>query len=319
MRILLTVLGVLALGAAALGLAARYVPIDGHAVLIVASAAPYLMLAAPVAVALLGLGRRWVLTGLAALLSVTLLVVMLPRYLGSEHAAESSVQLRVLTANLGMGRADPRALAAAANATADVLVVEEMTAEAATGLSRAGLDRAFPHRMLDPHPMAGGIGVWSRHPITDSGFVEDYTLSTLRMRIQVPGVAIAPTVVAIHLPAPWPMPIGAWRRDLARLPATLRELGGQAGAGAVIVAGDLNATMDMAPFRRLLDEGYRTATEQAGAGLGRTFPGGRRIPPVLGIDHVLVRNCVATSARTVGLPGSDHLGLLVGVEVPLDP
>lgn len=319
MRILLTVLGVLALITAALGLAGRYVPIDRHAVLVVASASPYLMLAAPVAVALLGLGRRWVLTGLAALLSVALLVVMLPRYIGSERAAEDSAAVRVLTANLGMGRADPRALAAAASATADVLVVEEMTQEAATGLSRAGVDRAFPHRMLDPHPMAGGIGVWSRHPITDSGFLEDYTLSTLRVRIQVPGVVIAPTVVAIHLPAPWPMSIAAWRRDLARLPATLRDLGGQAGAGAVIVAGDLNATTDMAPFRRLLDEGYRTATEQAGAGLGRTFPGGRRIPPVLGIDHVLVRNCVATSARTVGLPGSDHLGLLVGVEVPLDP
>ena len=103
------------------------------------------------------------------------------------------------------------------------------------------------------------------------------------------------------------------------MPATLRELGGQAGAGAVIVAGDLNATMDMAPFRRLLDAGYRTATEQAGAGLGRTFPGGRRIPPAIGSDHVLVRNCVATSARTVGLPGSDHLGVPAGVEDPLDP
>jgi hypothetical protein len=34
---------------------------------------------------------------------------------------------------------------------------------------------------------------------------------------------------------------------------------------------------------------------------------------------VLLRNCMATSARPVDLPASDHLGLLVGVDVPVDP
>jgi endonuclease/exonuclease/phosphatase (EEP) superfamily protein YafD len=40
---------------------------------------------------------------------------------------------------------------------------------------------------------------------------------------------------------------------------------------------------------------------------------------MLGIDHVLVHNCVATSARTVVVRESDHRGLLVTVDVPLDP
>jgi endonuclease/exonuclease/phosphatase (EEP) superfamily protein YafD len=319
MRILAAVLGVLALGTAAVGLAARYLPIGHHIVLVVASASPYLMLAAPVAVLLLAFARRWLPAAMAAVLTVALVVVLLPRYLGPEQSAAMSTDLRVLTANLGLGRADPVALGATARAQADVLVVEEMTKEAADGLTSAGVDRAFPYRRLDPHEVAGGIGVWSRYPITESGFVDGYTLSTLRTRIRVPGVAIDPTVVAIHLPGPWPQPIEAWRRDLGRLPLTLRDLGRYVEPGAVIVAGDLNATIDMLPFRRLLDEGYRAATEQAGAGLARTFPGQRRVPPVLGIDHVLLRNCVATAARTVALPGSDHLALLVSIDVPLDP
>ena len=74
----------------------------------------------------------------------------------------------------------------------------------------------------------------------------------------------------------------------------------------------------MLPFRRLLDANYRDAAEQAGAGMSRTFPGQRRYPPLIGIDHVLVHLCNASSARRVGLPGSDHLGLISGIDVPLD-
>lgn len=51
----------------------------------------------------------------------------------------------------------------------------------------------------------------------------------------------------------------------------------------------------------------------------RSYPNRRWRPPMLGIDHVLVHNCVATSARTVVVPESDHRGLLVTVDVPLDP
>jgi endonuclease/exonuclease/phosphatase (EEP) superfamily protein YafD len=132
-------------------------------------------------------------------------------------------------------------------------------------------------------------------------------------------VVTNPTVVAVHLAAPWVQPIEYWQQDMARLPSTLHELARDAGAGAVIVAGDLNATFDMMPFRRLLSDGYRDAAEQARAGLTRSYPNRRWRPPLLGIDHVLVHNCVATSARTVVVRESDHRGLLVTVDVPLDP
>jgi endonuclease/exonuclease/phosphatase (EEP) superfamily protein YafD len=63
----------------------------------------------------------------------------------------------------------------------------------------------------------------------------------------------------------------------------------------------------------------RVLATEAGAGLTRTYPNRRSRPPRIGIDHVLVHNCVATSARTVVLPGSDHRGLVATLDVPLDP
>ncbi|PRC55948.1 endonuclease, partial [Mycobacterium sp. ITM-2017-0098] len=85
-----------------------------------------------------------------------------------------------------------------------------------------------------------------------------------------PGVRVDATVLSVHLAGPWPMPIDAWASDIGEFPDTLREVGRTAGAGAVIVAGDFNATADMAAFRRLLDEGFGDAGMDAGAGLART-------------------------------------------------
>jgi endonuclease/exonuclease/phosphatase (EEP) superfamily protein YafD len=41
-----------------------------------------------------------------------------------------------------------------------------------------------------------------------------------------------------------------------------------------------------------------------------------RLPPFVAIDHVLTRNCTATSLRTLKIPGSDHRGLVVTIAIP---
>lgn len=56
------------------------------------------------------------------------------------------------------------------------------------------------------------------------------------------------------------------KEDITAFADTLVSLANAAGPGAAIVAGDLNASSDMQPFRRLLDSGFRNAAEQAGAG-----------------------------------------------------
>lgn len=312
-------LGALAFGVAAAALLARYLPITHEVVLVLAAASPYLTPLAVVAMALFAVARRWVLTIVAACLAMVMLAVLTPRYLGPDEVGVPSAALRVLSANLGMGQAEARALVALADVAADVLVVQEMTPPVATAMSAAGLDAAFPHRAIDPQPMAAGIGVWSRHPIVAAEPIGGYQMPMMRATIRVPGVRFDPTVLAVHLAAPWVQPLRWFRGDMERLPSTLRALAEEAGPGAVIVAGDLNATYDMRPFRELLDEGYRDAAEQAGAGLTLTYPSRPWRPPVVGIDHVLVRNAVATSAHTVAVSGSDHRGLFAVVEVPVDP
>lgn len=305
-----------AAGVAAVGLAVRYVPLGRHGTVLLATASPYLTLAAPVAVLLLVLGRRWVLTALAVVLTLAIAVIQVPQYLGPDAVTAQSAPVRVFTSNLGMGRGDPAAVVAAAERTADVVVIQELTQEAADGLIAAGLENTFGHRIFDPEPMAGGLGIWSRFPLTDSAHVAGYSMVMLRSRIQVPDVAVPPVLVGVHFAAPWPQPIESWRNDMAKFPTMLRELADEAGPGAVIVAGDFNATHDMLPFRELLATGYRDAAEQAGGGLVRTFPVGPRRVPAVGIDHVLLRNADATAVRTELVPEADHMALVADIAVP---
>lgn len=316
-RVFATVLGVLAFVVGAVGLASRYLPITNEGILVVSAASPYLTVAGGIALILFALAQRWVLTIAAALLCVVMIGVQLPRFIGPERMDVPSVAVRVVTANLGFGRADSDAVAELARSSADVLVIQELTPEAAEGVS--SLDEQFPHQLLNPEPKAFGIGIWSRYPILDPSHVEGYQMPMLRARIQVPGVRFAPTLLAVHLAAPWVQPLHIFTDDMDRFPATLRDVARDAGSGAVIVAGDLNSTIDMQPFRKFLDEGYRDAGEQVGAGLTRTYPSKPWRKPMIGIDHVLVYNCAASSLRTVPLPGSDHQGLASVVEIPVDP
>ena len=317
-RILATLLGLAALAVAVVGLGARHLPLTGHPTLILAAGAPYLAAAAPVAVLLLGLGRRYVLTLVAFALTVAVVWIYLPRYQQAAVPETAAVDVRVLTSNLGMGQANPAAFVALAGDSADVVAVQEMTQAAADGLSAAGMDAVFPYRVIVPAPLASGIGIWSRHPIVNSGRIDGYALPAVGTRIRIPGVRVDATMLSIHLAAPWPMPITEWMSDIAAFPDTLAEVGRTAGAGAVIVAGDFNATADMAPFRRLLDEGYGDAAMDAGAGLARTYPGRGIRPAVIGIDHILTKNSTPVTAKTVVVPGADHRGLLATLRVPVD-
>lgn len=318
-RVPATVLGALAFALALAGLLSRYLPVDNVIVLVLAAASPYLTTAGVVSMMLFAVARRWAATILAATLCVVMLAVVAPRYFGPETTGAPSVALRVVTANLGMGRADARAVVELASTSADVFVAQELTPQAVDALSAAGLDRVFAHRTVDPRPMADGIGVWSRHPIVASAAVDGYQMPMLSTRIRLPGVRFDVSVLGVHLAAPWVQPLRWFQDDIARLPETLATLAHTAASGAVIVAGDLNATYDMRPFRQLLDQGYRDAAEQAGAGLTRSYPSRPWHPPLVGIDHVLVHNCAATSAYTVAVRGSDHRGLATTVDIPVDP
>jgi endonuclease/exonuclease/phosphatase family metal-dependent hydrolase len=300
---------------AAAALAARFIPVTNHAVLAFAALSPYLM-AAGIVVALLLLARSWRAASVVIAFAAIAVVVEMPVLFADDQETANTVALRLLTANVHEGTADPHALVSIARDRADVVVLQELTPELRISMGQNGIDVDFPYAELDAQPYAAGVGIWSRYPIVGSRRFAGYQLGMVSASIRVPGAAADTVVVALHLPGPWPQDIGAWRQEWARLPQTLHEMSRSAAASAAIVAGDFNATYDMEPFRQLLRNDFRDAAEQSGAGFAASYPADSSVPPLLGIDHVLTFHSQASDAQTVRIPGSDHLGLSTTVHVP---
>ena len=314
-RVVATCLGVALIFAAAAALVVRFTPIPTHGVLYVVIAAPYLMLAAPAAIAVLAWGRRWALVAVAALLTAVLVVLQVPWFIAATPDP-ASVAVRTMTVNMLYGLAEPDAVTRLAEQNADVMLAQELTPEAVRGLRAAGIDEAFPYQSLEARPVSAGVGIYSRHPITRSHRIEGYQLGMVSADVRIPDVTRDVSLLTVHLDAPWPRPIEGWQGDIAKFPATLAQVAREAGDGAVVVGGDFNSTIDMRPYRELLTNGYADAAGQSGSGRNFTYPANEPYPPVLGIDHVLTRNATAVSTETVELPSTDHRALLVTVLVP---
>jgi endonuclease/exonuclease/phosphatase (EEP) superfamily protein YafD len=276
------------------------------------------MLAAPLATLLFALAKRWVPTAVATLLTIASVAIQLP-LLVAEGAHAAGMQIRVMTANVYLGQADAASVVATASANADVLAVQELTPEEADRMGSAGLNKVFPYRELDARGHASGVGLWSRYPIVESHHIGGFNLAMVSARLRIEGVTVDPTVVVAHLAGPWPQPIDDWESDLQRMQGAMQQVSDANGGGCTIIAGDFNSTYDMRPFRSMLGDDFRDATEQAGAGWTLTFPANSKWPPFMGIDHVLTSRCTATSSATAALPGSDHRGLITSIDVPTAP
>jgi endonuclease/exonuclease/phosphatase (EEP) superfamily protein YafD len=297
------------------GMAVRYTPLPTHVWVFAAVAAPFLLSAAPLALVVLLWSRRWALSALAAGVTVAMVAVQVPLYL-ADTAVGQYVPVRVMTVNMLYGRANAATITATANDLADVLMVQELTPQASRRLKAAGIDANFRYHYAAPRPEAAGAGIYSRYPIVTSARIEGLQRVTVSTRLRIDGVRTHLMVASVHLASPWPRRIDGWRRDLDQLPSILAAVAAVAHDGSIIIGGDFNATIDMRPFRRLLVNGYRDASEQAGAGRQFTFPSNSGTPPFMGIDHVLTRNATAVSTETVTVPGSDHRALLATVLVP---
>jgi endonuclease/exonuclease/phosphatase family metal-dependent hydrolase len=260
-------------------------------------------------------GRHWVLAGGAVVLTAALIAVQLPWYIRTSPAP-NSVAVRTMTVNMLYGRADAPAVTRVATDSADIVMVQEITPEAVVRLKAAGLDETFPCSAIDARPDAAGTALYSRYPMTDHRNVDGFRVAQVTARLQVDGVAGPVGVASVHLDAPWPRPVGSWHSDIALLPTILAELADQSGTGATIVAGDFNATIAMKPFQELLADGYHDSAEQAGAGRQFTYPGNKRYPPLIGIDHIITRNATEVTTETVKIPDTDHRALLATIMVP---
>ncbi|AQT78729.1 endonuclease [Mycolicibacterium litorale] len=322
-HVLPTLLSALLLVFVVLALIARIRPITTMPALVLAVGSPYVFLGGVFGAMLAARRKQAILAVAAVVVSVVSLTVQVPwYYLGRPVDTAPHIELRVLSSNLRKGQADPAFLVALANNNADVITVAELTPEEVRRLKRAGIKKTFPYSHLLPGPGAGGVGMWSRYPLTILSVPRHRRVRMPAARLNIPGVRFDPVLASVHAYSPVAgerNTVGDWRIGMAGAKAQLRTFNRIAGPGAVIVGGDYNSTPDMRQFRDLLTDGYRDAVEQTGSGFAPTYPSDTWYPPLITIDHVLTHNAAASSVRTITVPGSDHRALLTTVQVPVDP
>ncbi|MET7970068.1 endonuclease/exonuclease/phosphatase family protein [Micromonospora sp. NPDC005305] len=276
---------------------------------------PYVAAAALAPVVLALALRRRAPAVVAALAALALVAAVAPRAVRDDRPTAGGPVLRLLTANLLKGGADPARLVELVRAhRVDVLTVQEFTPEIAAELDRLGLATLLPYRVLNPEVGTTGSGLYARHPLSGTGWRrnEGFQFTQAYGTVAVPGAAPL-RVESAHPAAPYAVDVVPdWWTDLrAQPPATPR-------GGLSVLAGDFNATLDHAPLRDLIDTGYVDAADAAGAGLSGTWGpyDGDPIPPVT-IDHVLVDRRIEVRAVSVhGVPGSDHRAVLAELRLP---
>jgi endonuclease/exonuclease/phosphatase (EEP) superfamily protein YafD len=219
-------------------------------------------------------------------------------------------KVTVLTQNLEFGRADAAAVVREIQRSkVDVVTFQELTPESVKALRAAGIERVLGNYALAAEPGAGGIGVWSRFPMSKGVQVPGMSFRSISTTLRLPDGPLR--FYAVH-PYP-PLPIADTSRWQADHEALLAALTAEK-KWRVVVAGDFNATPDHPAMRSLDSMGYLDASDVAGAGVQPTWPLGRSYPPLFAIDHVLVTDPLGVSAVSlVTVPGTDHRGVLASL------
>jgi endonuclease/exonuclease/phosphatase (EEP) superfamily protein YafD len=272
---------------------------------------PEVAAAAPLAAIGLGAARRRGPAVTAALAAAALIAVVGPRALRRRQPKASGAVLRVLTVNVLHGRADADEVVALVRRTgADVLFLQELTEGVLTRLRQAGLDDLMPQNIIELRSSSRGSGIYSRLLLGEGQPLAPAHAAQPTAVAKLPGGA-AVELACVHPRAPLPpspVSVARWRRELAALPPPA-EL-------PRIVAGDFNATLDHAPFRRVLRLGYVDAAREAGNALVPTW-GLEGRPAVITIDHVLVdRRCAVLASSVHAVTGTDHRAVYAQIRLP---
>ncbi|MGY1855690.1 endonuclease/exonuclease/phosphatase family protein [Modestobacter sp. SYSU DS0290] len=227
-------------------------------------------------------------------------------------------RLRIVSANMLHGRADPDALVALAAAQdADVLALMEVTPEAVSGLLTAGVADLLPESHVVPagegQPVGAGGALWTRLEVRQRTVVPGRFGQPAAL-LTVPGAPdVELTAVHTHPPTSSPAQVARWEEDLRLLPdpepGVLR-----------VLAGDFNATPDHAALRQLVRRGWVDAAAATGQALRATWWPMRVPHPRLTLDHVLVDPRIGVDAlQVVHVPGTDHRALVADLRLPAAP
>jgi len=240
------------------------------------------------------------------------LAAQLPLYLGAPvSAAVDAPKVRLLQANIRLGEADARALVSRVRSDrVDLLTVAELTGTAVRRLASAGLVEVLPFSYLRPREGGGEEGIYSRYPLSGTEELPGLQHNNLRAAVHLPG-AEPVALYALHPLPPYPEPAWRWALELDRIGAILA-----ADRRPLLVGADFNSTYDHERYRNLPHAGVGTARpsstppSSSGSDIVATYPADSWYPAVLAIDRILTRGTMPLSFERVGLPGSDHHGVM---------
>lgn len=274
---------------------------------------PYAAVTAVLPVVLALSVRRWLAAALAAAALATLVAVVAPRAFGGPDPARGPA-VRVMTANLREGHADPAAVVSLARAQrVDVLALQEVTPPELDRLMRAGLGGMLPYWSANPRWVRpAGTALFSRYPLTGVGRHElPMTFTETLATVQPPG-AVPVAIDVVHYCAPVdPAQTACWNAGVRSIPPATPE-------GPVrLLLGDFNMTLDFPDLRHVLATGYRDAADVVGEGLAPTFPYlGAPLPRVTP-DHVLADRRIGVSSVSVHpIENSDHRAVFAVLTFP---
>ncbi|WP_328473666.1 endonuclease/exonuclease/phosphatase family protein [Actinoplanes sp. NBC_00393] len=260
--------------------------------------------------------RQWVASVVAGVAVAGLAACVLPRAVPDlDRGPTDGVAVRVMTANMWFGAADPADLVRLVREEdVAVLAVQEFTADGEAALRAAGIAGLLPYQQLAAEDGASGSAIYARYPLTeagsrrnDGGFRQAYAT------IAPPGAAPV-FVESVHPLAPaHPSVLNGWSADLRE------QLPADPDGVPRILLGDFNATLDHAKLRALIGTGYRDAADAVGAGLIASWGpyDGDLIPPVT-IDHVLVDERIGVRDVSVhAVRNADHRAVVAALTLPV--
>ncbi|MDI3387265.1 endonuclease/exonuclease/phosphatase family protein [Streptomyces sp. B-S-A8] len=265
---------------------------------------PWLGLGVPLLL-LLGFARK----SLTAVVAVVLPAAVWVNLFGSLvfDKAGTGGDLTVVTHNVNAGNPDPEGTAHKVAASgADVVALEELSPQAMPAYKRA-LARTYRY-----HTVEGTVGLWSKHPLSDSRPVDikmGWTRA-LRTTVNTPQGDVA--VYVAHLPsvrvkADAGFTAGQRDNSAEALGIAIRD----EPVEKVVLLGDLNGTMNdraLAPVTSQL----RSTQGAAGDGFGFSWPAGF---PAARIDQIMVRDVEPEASWTLPGTDSDHLPLAARVSL----
>lgn len=224
--------------------------------------------------------------------------------------------IRILTANLWNGGADPEAFADLVMALAvDVVCVQELTPDQADALARV-----MPHGELDPNNDFTGMGIAMRRPAKIHRVpltCRDVRVATLEP-CEWPGLNGPLELANLHMAAPHTvrpkMGLGLRFKQMRDL---LPWLGRDDKPKQRVMVGDYNATPVWPVYRQIAAHLRDAAVEVArrrGERPRPTWGPWAGSPRLLRIDHAMVEGVEVEDVQVVHVPGSDHSAVVVDVQ-----